>query len=131
MKLKGEQKLLRVFIGEQDKWEGLPLYESIVKEARQLGMAGATVFKGCLGFGYNAHIHMAKFLDLSEDLPVIVEIVDTEEKIKKLLPRLDAMVKDGLVTLEKVNVIMYRANGSSGRTRSLNKMPKRWNSSIK
>ncbi len=124
MKLEGEQKLLRVFIGEQDKWEGLPLYESIVKEAQHLGMAGATVLKGCLGFGCNAHIHMAKFLDLSEDLPVIVEIVDTEEKIKKLLPKLDAMVKDGLVTLEKVHVIMYRANGSGGRTKSSAHTPK-------
>ena len=117
MKLEGEQKLLRVFIGEQDKWEGLPLYEAIVKEARHLGMAGATVLKGCLGFGCNAHIHAAKFLDISEDLPMIIEIVDGESQIKKLLPKLDVMVKDGLVTLEKVHVILYRANGAGGRTR--------------
>lgn len=110
MKLEGEQKLLRVFIGEQDKWEGLPLYEAIVKEARALGMAGATVIKGCLGFGRKAHIHTAKLLYLSEDLPIVVEIVDTEERINKLLPKLDQMVRDGLVTLEKVQVVMYRAD---------------------
>ncbi len=117
MKLEGEQKLLRIFIGEQDKWEGLPLHEAIINQARKMGMAGATVLKGFLGFGCNAHIHMAKFLDLSEDLPIIIEIVDTEERIKEILPHLDAMVQDGLVTLEKVHVIMYRANGKGSRAR--------------
>jgi PII-like signaling protein len=110
MKLEGEHKLLRVFIGEQDRWEGKPLYEAIVREARDLGMAGATVIKGVLGFGAKAHIHTAKLLELSYDMPIIIEIVDTEERIRLLLPKLDAMVQEGLVTLEKAHVIMYRAN---------------------
>ncbi|HAM35153.1 MAG TPA: hypothetical protein DEB40_13680 [Elusimicrobia bacterium] len=109
-KLEGNQKLLRIFVGEQDKWHGLPLHEAIVNEARALKMAGATVIKGCLGFGCKAHMHTAKLLYLSEDLPIVVEIVDTDEKIKGLLPRLDEMVQEGLVTLEDVHVIMYRAN---------------------
>ena len=117
LKLEGEQKLLRIFIGEQDKWKGLPLHEAIVNQAREMGMAGATVLKGFLGFGCNAHIHMAKFLDLSEDLPIIIEIVDSEERIKKILPHLDEMVQDGLVTLEKVHVIIYRANSKDSRAR--------------
>lgn len=112
MKLEGEQKLLRIFIGEQDKWKGLPLYEAIVNEARSQGMAGATVLKGFLGFGRKAHLHTTKLLELSEDLPIVVEIVDTEERITKLLLKLDVMVQEGLVTLEKVQVVMYRANGS-------------------
>lgn len=115
MKLEGDQRLLRVFVGERDKWDGLPLYEAIVNEARTLGMAGATVLKGFLGYGAKAHIHTAKLLDLSEDLPIVIEIVDTETNIKKLLPKLDAMVQEGLVTLEKVHVILYRA--SSGRSK--------------
>jgi len=118
MKLEGEQKLLRIFIGEQDKWEGLPLYEAIVNEARSLGMAGATVIKGSLGYGCKAHIHTAKLLELSYDLPIIVEIIDSEEKVKKLLPKLDLMVKEGLVTLEKVHVVIYRADGSKGRSKA-------------
>ncbi len=109
MKLEGEQKLLRIFIDEQDKWKGLPLYEAIVKEAKAMGMAGATVVKGFLGFGAKAHLHTAKLLDLSENLPIVVEIVDTEERIAKLLPKLDEMVQEGLVTMENVHVIMYRA----------------------
>jgi PII-like signaling protein len=108
-KLEGEQKLLRIFVLEQAKWKGLPLYEAIVKEARTLGMAGATVIKGCLGFGRGAHIHSAKLLELSYDLPMLIEIVDTEEKVKTMLPRLDDMVREGLVTIEPVHVIMYRA----------------------
>lgn len=116
MKLQGDQKLLRIFIGEQDKWRGLPLYEAIVNEARDLGMAGATVIKGFMGFGLKAHMHTAKILELSEDLPIVIEIVDTEEKVKTLLPKLDAMVQEGLITLEKVQVIAYRADGSKGRS---------------
>ncbi|MCR4294886.1 MAG: DUF190 domain-containing protein [Elusimicrobia bacterium] len=116
MKLEGDQRLLRVFIGERDRWNGLPLYEAIVNEARALGMAGATVLKGFLGYGAKAHIHTAKLLDLSEDLPIVVEIVDTEANVKKLLPKLDAMVQEGLVTTEKVHVILYRA-GPGGRSK--------------
>lgn len=117
MKLEGEQKLLRVFIGEQDKWKGRPLYEAIVDEARALGMAGATVLRGFQGFGCNAHVHTAKLLELSMDLPIIVEIVDSPERIRRLLPALDAMVTEGLVTEEKVHVHMYRADASKGRSR--------------
>jgi len=111
-KLEGEQKLLRIFVLEQAKWKGLPLYEAIVKEARTLGMAGATATKGCLGFGRGAHIHTAKLLELSYDLPMLVEIVDTEDKIKTILPKLDEMIDDGLVTIEPVHVIMYRAGSA-------------------
>lgn len=109
MRLEGEQKLLRIFVGEQDKWEGRPLHEAVVDEARALGMAGATVLKGFLGFGCKSHIHTSKLLELSEDLPIIIEIVDKEERIQKLLPKLDEMVQEGLVTLEKVHVVIYRS----------------------
>lgn len=121
MKLEGEQKLLRIFIGELDKWNGRPLYEAIIEETRALRMAGATAIRGFVGFGAKAHIHTAKLLELSFDLPVIVEIVDTEANINKLLPKLDEMVKEGLVTLEKVHVIIYR--GDSGRGRSKPESP--------
>jgi len=108
MKIPQNGNLLRIFIGEQDRWEGKPLYEAIVVLARKEGMAGATVVKGCMGFGRKSHMHTAKILRLSEDLPIIIEIVDSEEKINKFLPQLDNMVKEGLITLEKVNVIVYR-----------------------
>ena len=104
-----EGKLLRIFIGEQDKWQGQPLYEAIVHLARRQGLAGATCLKGFLGFGAKSHMHTAKLLRLSEDLPIVVEIVDSEEKIKQFLPHLDAMITDGLVTLERVEVLAYRA----------------------
>jgi hypothetical protein len=109
MKIPAEGKLLRIFIGEQDRWQGKPLHEAIVKLAREKNMAGATAIKGFLGFGCKSHMHTSKLLRLSEDLPVIVEIVDSEDKINGFLPFLDPMVKDGLVTLEKANVVMYRA----------------------
>jgi len=108
MTLPKEAKLLRVFIGESDIYKHRPLYEVIVEEARKRGMAGATVLRGILGFGANSRIHSAKVLRISEDLPVIVEIVDTEENIKDFLPELDAMIGEGLVTLEKAEVIVYR-----------------------
>ena len=110
MKIPSEGKLLRVFIGELDKWEGQPLYEAIVLLARKNHMAGATVMKGFMGFGCKSHMHTAKLLRLSEDLPIIIEIVDSEEKINQFIPILDEMVQEGLITLEKANVIMYRAN---------------------
>ena len=103
-------KLLRIFIGEQDKWHGQPLYEAIVRLARTEGLAGATCLKGFLGFGAKSHLHTVKLLRLSEDLPIIIEIVDREEKIQAFLPLLDPMVRDGLVTLEKAEVLWYRAN---------------------
>jgi PII-like signaling protein len=112
MKLPSEAQLLRIFIGESDKCHGRPLYEAIVEEARRRGMAGATVLRGTLGFGANSRIHTAKILRLSEDLPMVVEIVDTPERIEAFLPELDAMIGEGLVTLEKVQVIAYRHNES-------------------
>lgn len=109
MKLLGEAKLLRIFIGESDRWKGRPLYEAIVLEAKARGLAGATVFKGFMGFGAHSRIHTAKILQLSEDLPVMIEIVDSAEKIEAFLPVLEGMVQEGLVTLEKVEVIRYQA----------------------
>ena len=109
-----EGRLLRVFIGEQDKWEGRPLHEAIVLLARKEGLAGATCLKGFLGFGAKSHLHTVKLLRLSEDLPVVVEIVDSEEKIQAFLPLLDPMIGDGLVTLEKAEVLLYRAQSAKG-----------------
>ena len=108
MKIPAEAELLRVFIGESDKHGGRPLYEVIVQEARRRGLAGATVLRGTLGFGANSRIHTAKILRLSEDLPMVIEIVDAPEKIAAFLPDLDAMIGEGLVTLEKVRLIAYR-----------------------
>ncbi|WP_027882674.1 DUF190 domain-containing protein [Meiothermus rufus] len=109
MKLRGEAKLVRIFLGESDKWQGRPLYEAIVLEAKRAGLAGATVFKGFMGFGAHSRIHTAKILQLSEDLPVLIELVDSEEKIQAFLPTLDQMVREGLITMEKVEVIQYRS----------------------
>ena len=108
VKLPEEGLLLRIFIGEFDRYKGKPLYEAIVLKARELGLAGATVTRGVLGFGADSRLHSSKTLRLSEDLPMIIEIVDTEEKINKLLPFLDEVVEEGLITLEKVKVIKYR-----------------------
>jgi PII-like signaling protein len=108
MKLPDDGELLRIFIGETDKYKGKPLYEAIVMKARELNLAGATVFRGIMGYGATSRIHSIKVLRLSEDLPVIIEIVDTEDKINKLLPFLDEIVKEGLITMEKVRVIKYR-----------------------
>ena len=108
MQLPSEAELLRIFIGESDKVQGRPLYEAIVQEARKRGMAGATVVKGTLGFGANSRIHTAKILRLSEDLPLVIEIVDKPERIAEFLPILDEMIGEGLVTLEKVRIITYR-----------------------
>jgi len=109
MKIPREGQLLRIFIGEADKWHGRPLYEEIVNLARKEMLAGATAIKGFLGFGCKSRMHSTKILRLSADLPIIVEIVDSEEKIAAFLPRLDEMVQEGLVTLEKANVLIYRA----------------------
>lgn len=110
MKLPAEAELLRIFIGESDKFGGRPLYEVIVEEAKKRKMAGATVLRGVLGFGANSRLHTAKILRLSEDLPVVIEIVDESAKITDLLAALDPMIGEGLVTLEKVRVIAYRHN---------------------
>ena len=108
MKLEREGKLLRIFIGENDRWEGKPLFEAIVLKVREMGGAGATVLRGIEGFGAQSRIHTARILRLSEDLPIVVEIVDTAERIDALLPILDTMVRDGLVTIEDVHVVRYR-----------------------
>jgi len=110
MKIEGEAMLLRVFLGESDKQGGRPLYEVIVEEARRRGLAGATVLRGMLGFGANSRIHTAKILRLSEDLPIVVEIVDRQERVEAILTDLDKMLHEGLITLEKVRVIAYRHN---------------------
>lgn len=110
MKLPRQAKLLRIFVGESDKHNGRPLYEAIVHEARQRGLAGATVLHGTEGFGASSRIHTAKILRLSEDLPMVIEIVDAEEKINAFLPDLDAMIGEGLVTMEKVEVLVCRHN---------------------
>lgn len=104
--------LLRIFIGETDLYHGKPLYEQIVLKARELGLAGATVVRGIMGFGAASRIHTAKLLRLSEDLPVIVEIVDTEEKTSRMFPFLEEVIREGLVTTEKVRVQTYKADRS-------------------
>jgi hypothetical protein len=108
MKLAEKSMLLRIFIGESDKYKGKPLYEVIVQKARELHLAGATVIRGFLGYGADSRIHKAKLLDLSEDLPIIIEIVDSQEKLDMLLPFLDESVTEGLITLEEIKVIKYR-----------------------
>jgi hypothetical protein len=109
MKLEGEGKLLRIFIGESDRWQGQPLFEAIVRKVREAGGAGATVLRGIEGFGAHSRIHTARILRLSADLPIVIEVVDTAEKIDALLPALDAMIEDGLVTIETVQVLRYRS----------------------
>ncbi len=110
MQLPNDAVKLRILIGESDRWEHSALYEAIVLKARETGLAGATVLRGAMGFGKSSHLHTAKILRLSMDLPLIIEIVDSEEKIQGFLPVLDTMMRGGLVTLENVRVIHYRAN---------------------
>ncbi|MGZ4115438.1 MAG: DUF190 domain-containing protein, partial [Actinomycetota bacterium] len=107
-KIEGDGQLLRIFIGESDSWHGKPLYEAIVQRVREHGLAGATVIRGIEGFGASSHLHTSRILRLSQDLPVVIEIVETAERIDEILPILDEMVVDGLVTLEKAHVITYR-----------------------
>lgn len=110
MKLEGEGKLLRIFIGESDTWHGKPLYEAIVEHVRKEGVAGATVVRGIEGFGADSRLHTSRILRLSEDLPVVIEMVDTAENIDRVLPALDEMVGEGMVTTEPVHVIAYRGS---------------------
>jgi PII-like signaling protein len=110
MDLPRDAMLLRIFFGEDDKFNGRPLYEAIVKAAREAKLAGATVLRGPMGFGRSSRVHTTKIIALSEDLPLIVEIVDTEQAIKAFVPTLDAMMGSGLVTLEKVQVLQYGAD---------------------
>jgi PII-like signaling protein len=108
-RIEGPGKLLRIFIGESDTWHGTPLYEAIVRRAREDGLAGATVIRGIEGFGASSRIHTARILRLSEDLPLIIEIIDGEAEIDAFLPVLDGMIAEGLVTVEPVEVVTYRA----------------------
>jgi PII-like signaling protein len=113
MKSKTTGTLLRIFIGESDRWQNRPLYEAIVLAARERHLAGATVLHGRMGFGAHSRLHTSKILRLSEDLPIIVEIVDEAERIQAFLPQLDEMVAEGLVTLENVEIVCYRAAAPS------------------
>ena len=113
MKIPEEGYLLRIFIGESDRWEGAPLYEALVYKARADGLAGATVLRGLMGFGAQSRIHTAKILRLSEDLPIVVEVVDSLEKVERFSEAISPMITDGMVTLEKARVIKYRHKESS------------------
>ncbi len=115
MQIPHEAVLLRIFIGESDRWEHKPLYEAIVLKAREMHLAGATVLRGPMGFGKSSRLHTAKILRLSMDLPLVIEIVDSEEKIQSFLPMLDKMMGGGLLTLEKVKVVDYRAGAAPGQ----------------
>ena len=107
MFLPEDAQLLRIFVGERDRLAGHPLYNAIVQKARELHLAGATVLRGPMGYGRNTHVHRANLFECSEDLPIVIEIVDTEDKIGAFLPELDKMMGSGLVTLEKIKVIRY------------------------
>src|SRR6266702_8129593 len=115
MHLPQDAMLLRIFIGESDRWKHQPLYEAIVLKARELHLAGATVLRGAMGFGKSSRLHTTKILRLSEDLPLVIEIVDSEDKINGFLPTLDGMMTNGsgLITLEKVQVLQYGSKGAS------------------
>lgn len=113
-KLEGEAKMLRIYIGEDDRWEGEPLHEAIVKKLRLMDIAGATVYRGMMGYGAQQRLHKSGWLGLSTDLPIMISIVDTEEKIRNLLPVLDEMVDEGLVVLSDVEIIKY----TQGKRRS-------------
>lgn len=115
MKLSEQGQLVRVFIGDSDTWGANPLYKAIVLKAKELGLAGATVLRGPMGFGANSRLHTAKLLELSTDLPVIVELVDSAEKIATLLPFLDEVVSEGMITIEEVRVLRYRHNRAKTR----------------
>jgi uncharacterized protein len=114
MRLRGEGKLVRIFIGEGDRHGRKPLYQAIVQLLREEGMAGATVLRGIEGFGAESHLHTHRILRLSEDLPIVIEVVDLAERIDAILPRIDEMVQEGMVTVERVEVIAYRSSAEPG-----------------
>lgn len=116
MQVPRDAVLLRIFFGEDDKFERLPLYEAIVLKAREMHLAGATVLRGHVGFGHSSHIHTTKILRLAQDLPVVVEIVDSQEKVDAFLPVLETMMKSGLITIERVQVLQYGATSTSRST---------------
>ncbi len=109
MKIEGQGLLARIYIGERDQWNGRPLHDAIVELLRERKIAGATVIRGYAGFGAKAHVHTTRILRLSEDLPMLIEIVDEESRLRAVLPELDAMVTDGLITVERVEVVAYRS----------------------
>jgi PII-like signaling protein len=110
MKTNEDGVLLRIFAGESDEVDGKPLHQAVVQKARELGLAGATVLRGSMGFGANSVLHTSKVLELSTDLPIVIELVDSEENIRILLPHLDAMVHEGMITMESVRILLYRHN---------------------
>jgi PII-like signaling protein len=114
VKIEGTGLLARIYIGESDTWHGRPLYEAIVQLLRERGLAGATVIRGIEGFGAKQHLRTTRVLSLSTDLPVLIEVVDQEDRLRAILPELDAMVGEGLITLERVEVIAYRAKSEPG-----------------
>ena len=110
MRIEGDGRLVRIFVGESDTWHGKPLYEAIVLRAREDGLAGATVIRGVEGYGASSHLHTTRLLELSSDLPIVIELVDTTDRIEAFMPILDEMVGDGLVTVEDVHVVTYRGS---------------------
>ncbi len=110
MRIEGEAKLVRIFVGESDTWEGRPLYEALVHRARAMGLAGATVLRGIEGFGASSVVHTARILRLSEDLPIVIELVDTVDKIEEFLDATGEMVQGGMITVERVEIRKYQAN---------------------
>lgn len=115
MKLESTGKLLRIFVGERDRWKGQPLYTAIVEMLRRRGFAGATVFKGIEGFGGHAVVHAARVIDLATELPILIEVVDSEEKIRGAMPALDEMIREGLVTVETVEIVRYEESRKEPR----------------
>jgi PII-like signaling protein len=111
VRIEGQGLLARIYIGESDQWHGRPLYQAIVATLRERGIAGATVLRGIEGFGARAHLHTSRILQLSQDLPVLIEVVHQEDRLRAVLPELDRMVADRLITLQRVEVIAYRADG--------------------
>lgn len=115
MKIEGPALLARIYVGESDQWHGQPLYHAIVQLLRDRGLAGATVLRGIEGFGRSARLHTTRILRLSEDLPILIEVVDQEDRLRAVLPEVDAMVGDGLITLERVDVLVYRSRARHGQ----------------
>jgi len=113
VKIEGEGRLVRIFIGESDTVHGKPLYEAIILRAREEGLAGATVLRGLEGYGASSRVHTTRLLELSSDLPIVIEIVDSEERIERFLPVIDELVHEGLVTSERVHIVLYRAREGS------------------
>ncbi len=109
MRIEGPALLVRMYLGEHDQWQGRPLYQAVVETLRARGVAGTTVLRGIEGFGAHAHLHTTRLLRLSEDLPILIEVVDQEDRVRAVLPELERMLGGGLITLERVEVIAYRA----------------------